>query len=159
MSCLPFLSFCYMSSLLLYALQLNQNASQGAGVKAPYQSIFLPAPDTVGLAAPHPACLTAHVGLAAPHPACLTAHFPSCAGYCGAKPVPQGTSFARSDSEQELRPHAPPALRLISRLSLISDVHLFHTFQLLEHMHVLSVRQGYICRSGQPSRRGNMLKN
>ena len=145
MSCLPFLSFCYMSSLLLYALQLNQNASQGAGVKAPYQSIFLPAPDTVGLAAPHPAC--------------LTAHFPSCAGYCGAKPVPQGTSFARSDSEQELRPHAPPALRLISRLSLISDVHLFHTFQLLEHMHVLSVRQGYICRSGQPSRRGNMLKN
>ena len=44
-----------MSSLYLYALQLDQNASQGAGVKAPYQSTFLPAPDTVGLAAPHPA--------------------------------------------------------------------------------------------------------
>ena len=53
--------FNYMSLLLLYALQLNRNASQGAGVKAPYQSMFLPAPVTVGLAAPHPACLTAHI--------------------------------------------------------------------------------------------------
>ena len=50
-----------MSSIYLFALQLDQIASQGAGVKAPYQSIFLPAPDTVGLAAPHPACLTAHI--------------------------------------------------------------------------------------------------
>ena len=40
--------FYYISSRKLYALQLNQNASQGAGVKAPYQSIFLPAPDIVG---------------------------------------------------------------------------------------------------------------
>ena len=58
----PALSFFYyMISRKLYALQLNQNASQGAGVKAPSQSIFLPAPVTVGLAAPHPACLTAHI--------------------------------------------------------------------------------------------------
>ena len=59
-------TFFYYMSLLLYALQLYQNASQGAGVKDPYQSIFLPAPDTVGLAAPHPACLTAHI-LTLPH--------------------------------------------------------------------------------------------
>ena len=58
--------FNYMSLLLLYALQLNRNASQGkrsaapaphknqakpvplgAG-QAPSQSVFLPAPDTVG---------------------------------------------------------------------------------------------------------------
>ena len=35
--------------------------SQGAGVKAPCRSMFLPAPDIVGLAASHPACLTAHI--------------------------------------------------------------------------------------------------
>ena len=35
----------------------------------------------------------------------LPVHVPSRAGYCGAKPVPQGASFARSDSGQELRPH------------------------------------------------------
>ena len=40
--------FYYMSSLSLYALQLDQNASQGAGVKALYQSMFLPAPEIVG---------------------------------------------------------------------------------------------------------------
>ena len=37
----------------------------------------------------------------------LPVHILSRAGYCGAKPVPQGASFARSDSGQELRPRLP----------------------------------------------------
>ncbi len=67
----------HLFSVLIYALQLDGIASQGAGVKALCRSMFLPAPVN-----------------------------------CGAKPVPQGTSFARSDSGQELRPHTPPASRL-----------------------------------------------
>ena len=82
-----------MSSL--YALQLDQIASQGAGVKALCRSMFLPAPDNMGLAAPYPAC--------------LTAHFPSCAGSFRG-PALQGTGFARSDSGQELRPTHPACL-------------------------------------------------
>ena len=77
----------------MFALQLNQNASQGAGVKAPYQSIFLPAPDTVG----------------------------------------QNLSRKVRASLDQIRdrscaPHTPPALRLIFRLSRISDAHLFYKY-------------------------------
>ena len=67
--------------------------------QAPYRSVFLPAPVNCG---------------ARP---CKVRTSSATIFIQGRSFAPQGTSFARSDSGQKLRPHTPPASRLMFRIS------------------------------------------